>query len=178
MQADLDRMYEVNHGLYASNIPEEHGRDIWMREMFCTLGAMREYVAKTGKYANFTVDLKPYAKNPELKKRYIERMSRDGWTGPVCYYHTLKNNTMLEEEKALCKSKEDMMIDVPLLYIGQTGDWVCRTDLMIDAKEQGLVTDLEEKVVKAGHWFLYEVPEELAGMVSDWLTRKFPVKGK
>ena len=50
MDADLTRMYEVNHGLYPSNVPEEEGRDIWMREMFCTLGAMREYVARQGKY--------------------------------------------------------------------------------------------------------------------------------
>ena len=176
MEEDLSRMYEVNHGLYRSNIPEENGRDIWMREMFCTLGAMREYVAKQGKFENWTVDLKPYAENPELKKRFIERMSRDGFSAPVCYYHSLKNNTMIKDEKMLCRNVEDKKIDVPLLYIGQTGDWVCRTDLMIDAKEQGLVPDLEEKVLEAGHWFLYEVPEEFASLLSDWLTRRFPVK--
>lgn len=144
--------------------------------MFCTLGAMREYVAKEGKYKDYTVELKPYAKNPELKKRFIERIQRDGFSAPVCYYHSLKNNTMIEDEKLLAKSKEDKTIDAPLLYIGQTGDWVCRTDLMIDAKNEGLVPDLEEKAVKAGHWFLYEIPEELANLVTDWLTRRFPVK--
>ncbi|KAK3724922.1 hypothetical protein LTR37_000970 [Vermiconidia calcicola] len=176
MEEDLSRMYEVNHGLYPSNIPEEGGRDIWMREMFCTLGAMREYVAKQGKYKDFTVELKPYARDPQLKQRFIARMKRDGFSGPVNYYHTLKNNTMLEDERALCKRVEDKKIDVPLLYIGQTGDWVCRTDLMSDAKEQGLVTDLEEKVVEAGHWFLYEVPGEFSEIVIDWLKRRFPVK--
>jgi hypothetical protein len=29
-EADLSRMYEVNHGLYPSNVPEENGRDVWM----------------------------------------------------------------------------------------------------------------------------------------------------
>ena len=177
MEADLSRMYEVNHGLYPSNIPEENGRDIWMREMFCTLGAMREYVAKQGKYADYTVELKPYAKNPELKKAFIDRMKRDGFSAPVCYYHSLKNNTMLEEErKFLCQHEESKRIDVPLLYIGQTGDWVCRTDLMVDAKEAGLVADCEEKVVEAGHWVLYEKPQEIAEIISDWLTRKFSIK--
>ena len=33
MEADPSRMYEVNHGLYPSNIPEENGRDVWMREV-------------------------------------------------------------------------------------------------------------------------------------------------
>jgi pimeloyl-ACP methyl ester carboxylesterase len=137
---------------------------------------MREYVAKKGKYAYYTVELKPYAKNPELKKRFIERIKRDGFSAPVQYYHSLKDNAMIEDEKLLCNSTDDKKIDVPLLYIGQTGDWVCRTDLMIDAKYENLVPDLEEQVVKAGHWFLYEVPEELAGLVTDWLTRRFPAK--
>lgn len=176
MEEDLSRMWEVNNGNYPSNVPEEKGRDIWMREMFCTIGAMREYVAKQGKYKDFTVDLKPYAKDPELKKRFIDRMSRDGFAGPVCYYHTLKNNSNLEDEKVLCKSEETKKITVPLLYIGQTGDWVCRTDLMVDAKEAGLVSDLEEKVIDAGHWCLYEKPQEIAEVITDWLSRKFPVK--
>ena len=66
---------------------------------------------------------------------------RDGFEGPVCYYHSLKNNTMIEDERALCGADGDRRIDVPLLYIGQTGDWVCRTDLMEDAKGQGVVGD-------------------------------------
>ena len=37
MEADPSRMYEVNHGLYPSNIPEENGRDIWMREVSVSL---------------------------------------------------------------------------------------------------------------------------------------------
>lgn len=176
MEDDLMRMWEVNNGNYPSNIPRENGRDIWMREMFCSMGAMREYVAKQGKYKNFTVDLKPYAKDPTLQKNFVERMKRDGFSAPVQYYHSLASNTMLEEEKILSQSQESKKINVPLLYIGQTGDWVCRTDLMVDAKDQGLVTDLEEKVVDAGHWVLYEKPQEIAEIIADWLTRKFPVK--
>lgn len=176
MNNDPDRMYEVNHGFYASPIPEENGRDIWMREMFCTPGAMREYVARQGKWANSTVELKPYAKNPELRKRFVDRMRKGGFEGPVQYYHHLANNAMLEDERDLCKNPEDKKVTVPLLYIGQTGDWVCRTDQMAPSKEQGLVKDVEEKVVDAGHWVLYEKPEEIAAIIGDWLQRKFPVK--
>ncbi len=121
MDEDLTRMYEVNHGLYPSNVPEENGRDIWMREMFCTIGAMREYVAKQGKYKDFTVDLKPYARDPELKKKFIERMKRDSFASPVNYYHSLKDNLNLDDEKGF--SEKDKSVDVPLLYIGQTGEW-------------------------------------------------------
>jgi soluble epoxide hydrolase/lipid-phosphate phosphatase len=178
MNADLSRMYEVNHGYYPSPKPEEKGRDIWMREMFCTPGAMREYVARQGKWVNASVELKPYAQNPELKKRFISRMEKGGFEGPVQYYHSLARNTMLEDERELCKAedKSDRKIEVPLLYIGQTGDWVCRTDQMGKAKEQGLVGDLEERVVDAGHWVLYEKPGEIVELIGEWLGRKFPVK--
>jgi pimeloyl-ACP methyl ester carboxylesterase len=178
MNNDLERMWEVNNGNYPSPNPEENGRDIWMREMFCTPGAMREYAAREGKWKNASVELKPYAKNPELIKRFVDRMSKGGFEGPVQYYHSLANNTMIEEERELCKAadKSDRKITVPVLYIGQTGDWVCRTDQMEPAKEQGLVEDLEEKVVDAGHWVLYEKPDEIAELIADWLKRKFPVK--
>jgi soluble epoxide hydrolase/lipid-phosphate phosphatase len=96
----------------------------------------------------------------------------------VQYYHSLVKNTMLDDERDLCKSSDGTVgkITVPLLYIGQTGDWVCRSDLMGPAKEKGLVPDLEEKVVDAGHWVLYEKPDEIADLITDWLQRKFPVR--
>ena len=46
MEADPSRMYEVNHGLYPSNIPEENGRDIWMREVSLVF-AVPQDVART-----------------------------------------------------------------------------------------------------------------------------------
>jgi len=177
MNNDLERMYEVIHGFYPSPIPEENDRDIWMREMFCTPGAMREYVTRQGKWKDATVELKPYARNQELKKRFIDRMRKAGFEAPVQYYNALANNTMLDDERDLCKASDasDRKITVPLLYIGQTGDWVCRTDLMGPPKEQGLVPDLEEKVVDAGHWVLYEKPDEIVDLITDWLQRRFPV---
>ncbi|KAK0305796.1 hypothetical protein LTR29_007242 [Friedmanniomyces endolithicus] len=180
MMENLDRFWEVNNGFLASPDPKEKGVDIWMREMFCVPGAMREYITGTGKYKDFTVELRPYARDEKLREEYRERMRRDGFEGPVCYYTSLANNTMLEDERSLCQKSgnEDKKITVPVLYIGQTGDWVCRTDLMSDAKEAGLVKDVEEKVVDAGHWCLYdaEKSEEIAGMIGEWLGRKFPVK--
>lgn len=148
-----------------------------MREMFCVPGAMGEYVTQTGRWKNRTVELKSYAaEDPSIFQRFKERMSRDGFEGPVQYYHSLAENTMLEDERALCQKEEDKQIDVPMLYIGQTGDWVCRTDLMADAVEAGLVQkeNLVERVVEAGHWVLYEKPEEIAETIREWLGRKFP----
>lgn len=177
MRKNIERFYDVNHGLYLSDRPGEEGRDIWMREMFCVPGAMEDYVVGKGKWAGGKrVDLKPYAKDPVLLQRFKERMCRDGLEAPVQYYHSLKNNTMVEDEKALVEKKDGSKIEVPLLYIAQTGDWVCRTDLMNDPKKAGLVQDVEEKVVEAGHWVLYEKPEEIASILKEWLVRRFPVK--
>ncbi|KAF7194967.1 Epoxide hydrolase A [Pseudocercospora fuligena] len=174
MRKNIERFYEVNHGNFPSPIPEEKGRDIWMREMFCTPHAMDDYVTQSGAWSNRIVDLKPYAKDPDLFARFKKRMTRDGFEGPMQYYHSLKNNTMLEDEKAILEGENGARIEVPLLYIGQTGDWVCRTDLMDDAKKAGLASDLEEKVVEAGHWVLYEKPVEIAEIIKEWLGRRFP----
>lgn len=181
MRENLERFWEVNNGNYPSPLPEENGRDIWMREMFCTKNAMREYVAGTGKWAGGkSVPLKPYPEGDRQKARFIARMSRDGFEGPVCYYHNLAINANLEDDAAFCRpgpGGEDLRkIDAPMLYVGQTGDWVCRTDLMGEAKEMGLVSDLEEKVVEAGHWCLYECPEKIAGAIGEWLVKRFPVQ--
>ena len=166
------------HGNYPSPKPEENGRDIWMRKMFCEKDGFRNYINQTGEYKNYTVPLKPYAENTELRRAFKKRLGDSGMTGPVNYYHTLANNTMLEDERALCKKPDnaDKKIDVPCLYIGQTGDWVCRTDLMADARDQGLVSDLQEEAMEAGHWVLYENPQEVARLIGEWLQKKFPVK--
>lgn len=176
MRENLLRFFEVNHGVFPD--PED-GKDIWMREMFCTPNAMRDYVTQTGAWKDRVVELKKYAKeDPKIFDRFKERMSRDGFEGPVQYYNSLKNNTMLEDERALCAKKEDKRVDVPLLFIGQTGDWVCRTDLMGDAVEAGLVDKgrLTEKVVQAGHWVLYEKPDDVASIIKEWLGINFPVE--
>ncbi|CAF9905781.1 MAG: hypothetical protein GOMPHAMPRED_003368 [Gomphillus americanus] len=175
MKADLKRFFEVNNGYLESPVPGENKRDIWMREMFCVPGAMRDYMLGQGKYKDFTVALKPYQDLQGHLKRFVERLSKDGLEGPVNYYHSLKNNTMLDDERLLCNSPNDQLrkIEVPLLYIGTTGDWVCRTDLMSDAKKLGLAPDCEEKVIDAGHWVMYEKPDEVASRIQDWLLKRF-----
>lgn len=178
MEKNIHRFYEVMHGVYPSDEPGEERRDIWMRKMFDEPDGMRQYLTSTGKYAGFSVDLHPYAKNEALRNRLQKRWLKDGLEGPVCYYHTLKNNTMLEDERAIVSSPSGFTIQVPHLYIGMTGDWVCRTDLSKDPIDAGLVDDIEEKVVDAHHWCLYdrERAREVGKLISDWLTRKFPVK--
>jgi soluble epoxide hydrolase / lipid-phosphate phosphatase len=110
MRQNLGRFWEVNNGNLPSPLLGENGRDIWMREMFCTKNAMREYITKTGKYKGvWTVPMKDCPNGEKLKQEFIERMSRDEFEGLVCYYHSLANNTMLEDEKYSAKrTKREM----------------------------------------------------------------------
>lgn len=179
MAQNLERVWEANNGQHPSPDPKENGHDVWMRDMFCTPGLMREYVTGTGRYKDYTVPLRYYPNMEQVKKAFIDRLGRDGFEAPVCYYHSLAQNTMLDEERSLCPAtnggKDLRKIEVPMLYIGQSGDWVCRVDLMSDAVKEGLVKDLEEKVVQGGHWILYEKPDEIAAILGDWLSRRFSV---
>ena len=44
-----------------------------------------------------------------------------------------------------------------------------------DAVANGLLKDFEQHIVVAGHWSLYEKPQEIAEILADWLKRKFAV---
>lgn len=177
IEMNIDHFYEVMHGVYLSDKPADEQKDIWMHKMFNEPEGMRQYLTSTGKYAGFTVDLHAYAQNEDLRNKLQNRWRKDGLAGPVCYYHALKNNTMLDDERAIVSSPNGSKIEVPHLYIGMTGDWVCRTDLSKDAVDAGLVDELEEKVVDAHHWCLYdpEKAKKIGELISDWLVKHFPV---
>lgn len=158
LAANLDRVYEVLHG---------DSKD-WMRAQFCTRGALREYL--TGQVES--VPLKKYALEERYRKHFVDRFERDGFEAPVCWYKATKDNVQAEDDAKI--PPERYSLDVPVLFIGATGDAVCRIDAMEDAKSRGLVPDLEEKVIESGHWSPMEKPEEIAAHVKDFLARRFP----
>lgn len=137
-----------------------------MRKFCCTRGATRRLALEMKPE---DIPLKAYAQKPGFKQRFIERMTRDGFEGPQCYYKAMTSNIQYEAEKDI--PKENLLVKVPCLYISSTGDSVCRTDLMGPVKE--LVPDLEIHVVEANHWCPYEKPEEVRGFMAEWLKTKF-----
>lgn len=175
LKQNIARFYEVNNGQLISDKPGEEGRDIWMREMFCKKDAMRNYLTSAGPYKDYTVKLRPYARDPALRQRFIDRLGAAGLEGAVNYYHGLKSNAMKDEERPLAASKERATLSHPTLYIGLQDDWVCRVDQMKVAKQKGLTTDLKEVAVDAGHWSMYDkhVGETVGGHIADWLQDKF-----
>lgn len=157
IKENLDRFYEVLHG----------DPDDWMLTQFCTPGAMRKYLLGQTK----RVELKKYAQEKRWKKDFFERFERDGFEAPVCWYKAMKENIQFDDDAKIPLQRYKM--DFPVLFIGATGDAVCRIDMIENSKSKGLVPDLEEKVIESGHWSPMEKPEEISELLKDFLARRF-----
>ena len=139
-----------------------------MRDFFCVPQAFEKYLESNTP----DVEVRAYAQDPNMKKAFVDRMTRDGFEGPQNYYVSFKDNFQLECDSQL--PQENLVIKVPLLYVGCTEDSVCRPEGMIPAKQAGLLPDVEDSaMVEAGHWGVYEKPDEIADYMSQWLTKRF-----
>ncbi|KAL1796696.1 hypothetical protein ACET3X_005236 [Alternaria dauci] len=157
MRSDLDKLYNMMH--------DENG----LRTYFCTRDGMRDVLL--GK-SNPEFRLRPYAQNDELRKEFIERMGRDGFEAPVCWYKALVTNLMHEADVKLPEGRD--VVNVPTLYIGTKQDIISRADGIHDPIQKGLLPQLEmPELINAAHWVTYEKPAEVVSRLEDWLKRKF-----
>ncbi|KAK5682897.1 hypothetical protein LTR17_027313 [Elasticomyces elasticus] len=117
----------------------------WMKKMFCAPDAMRNFLLGIEQ-----VPLKDYARQPEWKDRFMQQFGRPGGSDATI-------------------PKEDMKINVPLLFICCTDDAVCTRELMDDAKQQGLVPHFTEVTIKSAHWSPMEKPKEIAWHIKTFL---------
>lgn len=137
-----------------------------MRTFFCTEGNTRKLLQTT---SPDDYPLKPHAKKPGFKEAFVERMQRDGFEGPQAWYKALARDANLEYEKTL--PEEAATIRVPVLFVGATGDAVCRPEMIEPVKV--FLPDLTTKIVEAGHWDTYEKPEEVGGFIREWVEARF-----
>lgn len=157
LKNNLDRLYNAMHGTGAT-----------MAKFFTTPNAMREYLTQGGEQ----VELRPYAKDPEFKQAFIDRMNRDGFEGAQCWYRAMKENYQYEADKSLPESADK--VNVPVLYIGATDDAVCRPEALYPAIQKGLLPHLEQaKMIDAAHWVPYEKPDEVVERIEPWLKKHF-----
>ncbi|TLS30327.1 hypothetical protein PpBr36_03824 [Pyricularia pennisetigena] len=167
LAANLDRVYEVLHG----------DRPDWMRQIFCEPGAFRAYVEGTHPDSG-RVALKPFARTEKRRRHFFDRFRRDGFDAPVQYYVASKTGK-LSSDGAARLPPELLRADLPVLFVGSTGDAVCRHELIQPSAQAGLLPDLETHVVQdCGHWIPMERPEELGGYLAAWLEKKFPAADK
>lgn len=154
---NLDKFWEAMHG-------DEHD---WMKKILCVRGAVRNYLL-----GNEHVPLKPYAKEPKWKDDFMQRFARDGFEAPFNYYKATANNVQSKSDADV--PKQLYKVQLPMLYIGCTGDAVCREDLIEVPRKAGLLPDLEVQQITSGHWVPMEKPEEVAQYIRSFVNKRFP----
>jgi len=157
INANLEKFWEVLHG----------DVDEWMKKMFCVRGAMKKFLL-----SDEHVPLKPYAKDPKWKNDFMERFKKDGFEAPLQWYKATVNNVQWESDRTI--RKELLTVQIPMLYIGCTGDAVCRTDMIEIPRKAGLLPDLEVQTIECAHWCAMEKPDEVSRHIRDFVTKRFP----
>lgn len=145
----------------------QHGEANTMEKLFTVPGAMKDYLINGG----HEINLRPYAQDPVFKKTFIDRMTRDGFEGPQCWYVATKDNHQSASDKELPAGRE--VVNVPALFVGCTDDAVCRPDVMAPYKAK-LLPNLEEaEMIDSSHWVPYEAPGEVVKRMEPWLKKTF-----
>ncbi|UPX21325.1 uncharacterized protein EKO05_0011513 [Ascochyta rabiei] len=145
----------------------QHGEGKTLADLFTVPDALRNYLINGGHEHK----LRPYAQDPAFKKTFIDRMTRDGFEGPQCWYLVTKDNHQSASDKTV--PAERKVVNVPALYLGCTDDPVSRPEIMTPYKEQ-LLPNLEEaESIDAAHWVPYEAPDEVVKRIAPWLKKNF-----
>lgn len=155
IDANLERMWQVLHG----------DVEDWMKKLFCVPGAMRKFLL-----GDEEVPLKTYARNPKWKNQFMGQF-KTGFAPALQMYKATASNLQSKSDSTI--PEEGLAIKVPLLFIICSNDAVCLPEMMIPAKENGLVPDLKEVVVDSAHWSPMEKPDEIAAHIRDFVTDRF-----
>lgn len=157
MQANADRLFATIHAKDDKTV----GR------FFASSEQARKFLED---HSTPLPEVREYAKDPAFRSRWIDRLSKDGFAGAQQFYVATVSNVQWEEDSKI--PKEQWTVKVPHLYIGCAGDPVCRVELLEPSRP--LLPDLEAPAtLDSGHWSPYEVPDECARLMGDWLKRKF-----
>ncbi|KAJ4338372.1 hypothetical protein N0V95_008070 [Ascochyta clinopodiicola] len=153
---NLERTFQAQHG--EGKVPAD---------LFTVPDALRNYLIKGGREHK----LRPYAQDPVFKKTFIDRMTRDGFEGPQCWYLVTKDNHQSASDKTV--PAERKVVNVPALYLGCTDDPVSRPEIMTPYKEKLLPYLEEAELIDAAHWVTYEAPDEVVKRIAPWLKKTF-----
>ncbi|MCJ1438625.1 hypothetical protein MMC27_008015 [Xylographa pallens] len=103
--------------------------------------------------------------SPLLSERemdyYVNEYTNHGLHSTLNWYRTRDLN--YEEELGLEKSR----IDVPVLFVQALNDTVLTPDLARGMEQH--FAQLTRREVTAGHWALWQAPEQVNGMIREWL---------
>jgi len=106
----------------------------------------------------------PFVSEDELDY-YVEEYSRNGLAAPCNYYRNRPANH--EADKPLLSVEGGLDIKCPVLFVRALGDSIVTDELVNKMGEH--VSNLTLKNVDASHWLLWEKPEEVNGLVTEWM---------
>ncbi|KAJ9641823.1 hypothetical protein H2199_005036 [Coniosporium tulheliwenetii] len=135
-----------------------HGdKEDWIRQMFCTLGVMREYLL-----ADERVELKSYAKGRKWKEPGMKLVKENGATAPLNWYNATEDNHRFEAAKDFAKGS-----------VPYQRDAACLTSAIKFPQERDHLPDLEVKWIESGHWLTMEKPEEVGQAIVAFPKARF-----
>lgn len=114
--------------------------------------------------------VEPYVTD-EMREKFLARMKKDGFQAPQQWYISMVNGEQDVANKAI--PKENIMINVPILFFGGTRDMVCRAELIGQPQAAGLLPHLKTVTVDSGHWSLLAKPKEFGETLTAWLKENF-----
>lgn len=138
-----------------------------MRDLFGVPGAFKQYLTDSSVPS---ISTKSYAKDSELKEDWKARMKDGGFTAPLNWYNARVQGVHFESDMTV--PDENMKVNVPMLFVGCNGDAVCRKEMISLPRDAGLIPDLTVETMDAGHWPMYEKPEELSELIVRFIKEK------
>ena len=143
-----------------------------MKDLFCEPDAIKKYLLSDSP----DMEVREYANDDKFKQYFVDRLECDGFEGPQNWYISMRENIQHECDSHL--PEESAKVGVPVLYIGCTEEAIGRPEGIVQAKQAGLLPDVEEApMVQAAHWSPYEKPAEMAAPIANWLERRFVLRG-
>jgi pimeloyl-ACP methyl ester carboxylesterase len=103
---------------------------------------------------------------PEEIEHYVAAFERSGFRGPVNWYRNIDSNDAEHHDVGRAR------LDVPALML--CAEWDVALPPKLAASMPDRCSDLEMHTIsRAGHWVQQEYPEEVNGLLTDWLVRRF-----
>lgn len=101
---------------------------------------------------------------------YTASLARTGFFGPHAWYMNSAANLAYATQ-----AKNDGKLSLPVLFLHAAYDYNCETiDSRLAEPMRGDCADLDEVVVRSGHWMAQERPIEVNAAIAKWLATKLP----
>ncbi len=154
MDKHAESMWDVAHGE-----PES-----WL-ETLCKPDGVRNFLLADKKQPTMS-----YA-TEERKQKWLESFRQPpGFDAPLNYYRSITGGVQDESNKQI--PKDNIRINVPLLFFCGQRDYVCRPEFLQPSVDAGLIPDCTQVVVDSGHWAHLDKPKEYGEALVGWLKEK------